>query len=351
MHYSLFPAPALTLESVTVGAQQDIRIPVVVVGMGIGELFAETKRVDSVELQSPALAQDALARVLAWARAPAGAQRAALERVNVRGARIALRGMEPILVNAEVSFGADGAVSKARVALVDGSLTADVLPREGSASVHVRGSRYTPPIGPSYVFEDIELTATVTPTELRDVHAEGSLFGGKLKANGQVRYGGTIAADGRFYIDNLELEPLVAAFSQGVTVTGTGDLEGTFSLRAEALTALFDQARVDFTFTGNRGAIGNVDLVRAAQSAGREGVRGGRTRYNTMNGTVTVNGGRASFHQIRIASDSLNAAGSFEIRPKGELAGRLAIQVGPRGTVVAQGTVGVGGDVRNPVLR
>ena len=94
-------------------------------------------------------------------------ERAALERVNVRGARIALRGIEPIMVNAEVSFGADGAVSKARVALVDGSLTADVLPREGSASVHVRGSRYTPPIGPSYVFEDIELTATVTPRRRR----------------------------------------------------------------------------------------------------------------------------------------------------------------------------------------
>src|SRR5690606_18327366 len=91
MRYSLFPTPALTLEGVAVGVQQDIRIPVAVVGMGLGELLADTKRVHSLELQSPALSQDALARVLAWARAPAGAQRAAVEHVSVRGARIALR--------------------------------------------------------------------------------------------------------------------------------------------------------------------------------------------------------------------------------------------------------------------
>src|SRR5690606_24911251 len=139
--------------------------------------------------------------------------------------------------------------------LVDGSLIADVVPRAGSASLHVRGSRFTPPIGPDYVFEDLELTATVTPTELRDVQAEGSLFGGKLKANGQARYGESIVVDGRFYVDNLALEPLVAAFTPGVIVSGTGDLEGTFNLRAEHLNALFDQPRVDFTFSGSRGTI------------------------------------------------------------------------------------------------
>jgi hypothetical protein len=128
-------------------------------------------------------------------------------------------------------------------------------------------------------------------------------------------------------------------------------MKGTFSLRGERLPSLVEQARVDFNINGNRGAIENVDLMRAAQAAGREGVRGGRTRYNTMSGVVAVNGDHASFQQFRIASDSMTAAGGFEIQPKGELAGRLGIQVGPKGTVIAQGNVAVSGDVRNPVLR
>jgi hypothetical protein len=70
-----------------------------------------------------------------------------------------------------------------------------------------------------------------------------------------------------------------------------------------------------------------------------------------MSGNVAVNANRASIQQFRIASDSMSAAGGFEIQPKGELAGRLGIQVGPRGTVVAQGNVAISGDVRNPVLR
>ncbi|MGH8663876.1 MAG: AsmA-like C-terminal region-containing protein, partial [Burkholderiales bacterium] len=351
MHYSLFPSPGLTLENVVVGAQQDIRIPAVIVSMGIGQLISDSKRIDSVELQSPSLAQDALGRVLGWVRAPAAPARAAVERVSVRGARLTLRGMEPLSVNAELAFGADGALTKARLSLADGSLSADIVPQAEGASVSMRGSRFTPPLGPGYVFEDLELTATVTPTELRDIQAEGSVFGGKFKANGQARYAGPIAVDGRFYVDNLSLEPLVGLFANGVSVTGNGDLKGTFGLRAERLETLFDQARVEFTFSGNRGAIENVDLVRAAQAAGREGVRGGRTRYNTISGVVAVNANRASFQQFRIASDSMSAAGGFEIQPKGELAGRLGIQVGPRGTVVAQGNVAISGDVRNPVFR
>jgi hypothetical protein len=269
----------------------------------------------------------------------------------VRGARLALRGIEPLTLNAELTFGADGAWTKARLSLPDGSLSADVVPQADGAGMTMRGSRFTPPIGPGYVFENLELTATVTPTELRDIQAEGSVFGGKFKANGQARYAGPITVDGRFYVDDLNLEPLVGLFANGVSVTGTGDLKGTFGLRADRLETLFDQARVEFSFTGNRGAIENVDLVRAAQAAGREGIRGGRTRYNTISGAVAVNANRASFQQFRIASDSMSAAGGFEIQPKGELVGRLGIQVGPRGTVVAQGNVAVTGDVRNPVLR
>jgi hypothetical protein len=47
----------------------------------------------------------------------------------------------------------------------------------------------------------------------------------------------------------------------------------------------------------------------------------------------------------------MNAAGAFDILPKGELSGRLNIQVGPKGRIVAAGSVGVTGNVRNPVLK
>ena len=128
-------------------------------------------------------------------------------------------------------------------------------------------------------------------------------------------------------------------------------MKGTFNLHAPSVEKLFDQPRVDLSFTGNRGILDNVDLMRAAQSSGRDGVRGGRTRFASLSGVVTVNGDRTSFQQVRIASESMNASGAFEVQPKGSLAGRLGIQVGPRGTVSAQGSVAVTGEVRNPVLR
>jgi hypothetical protein len=269
----------------------------------------------------------------------------------VRGARVTLRGLEPLSLNVDAQLDKNGAVSRASVRLADGTLTADVVPKGDSANLVVRASRFTPPLGPAYVFNDLELTGTLTPTELREIQAEGSVFGGKLKASGQVRYASAITVEGKFTIANLNLEPLVALFTSELSITGSADINGLFTLQAARLGALFDQPRVDFGFSANQGMIKNVDLVRAAQASGREGIRGGRTRYTNMTGVVAVARNRASFQQLRIASNSMNAAGSFDVQGKGDLSGKLGIQVGPPGTVVAQSQIVVTGDVRNPVLR
>jgi hypothetical protein len=259
--------------------------------------------------------------------------------------------MEPLHLDADVTLGSDGALTKAALSLSDGSLRAEVVPHESHAAVQLRDSRFIPPIGPAYVFEDLEATASVTRSGLQDVQAQGTLFGGKFKADGQARFDNGIAVEGRFAIDNLELEPLIALFARGVSVTGTADMTGTFALQTERMEHLFDRPRVQASFSGQRGTVNNVDLVRAAQVSGREGVRGGRTRYNTLTGAFTVAGDQAHFQQLRIQSDAMSAAGGFEVRRGGDLAGQMGIQVGPRGTVVARGNVGVSGDVRNPVLR
>jgi hypothetical protein len=351
MRYAIFPSPALTLEKLTIGPQQDIKVPSATVAIGPIDLFSAEKEASEIELNSPSVDQDALARVLAFARAPAARPRLSVKKILVRGARVTLRGLEPLSLNVDAQLDKNGAVSRASVRLADGTLTADVVPKGDSANLVVRASRFTPPLGPAYVFNDLELTGTLTPTELREIQAEGSVFGGKLKASGQVRYASAITVEGKFTIANLNLEPLVALFTSELSITGSADINGLFTLQAARLGALFDQPRVDFGFSANQGMIKNVDLVRAAQASGREGIRGGRTRYTNMTGVVAVARNRASFQQLRIASNSMNAAGSFDVQGKGDLSGKLGIQVGPPGTVVAQSQIVVTGDVRNPVLR
>jgi hypothetical protein len=351
MRYSLFP-PELRMENVLIGRQQDIKVPSLAIAMGVGDLFSETKTIERVELQSPTIDQDALPRVLNWARAPVGPARTSVERVSARGARLQLRGMEPITLNAEAQIGKDGAVAKASFRLGDGGLAGDIVPKGDSVSLAVKGAKFTPPIGPAFVFEAIELTATITRAEMKDIQATASLYGGKVKAQGQARYDAGVAVSGSFAIDNLSLEPLVALFSRDVSITGGADMKGTFTLQGESLDKLFSQSRVDVGFAANRGSINNIDFVRAAQGPARDGVRGGRTRYTNMSGVLTVAGARASIQHLRVSSDSMAAAGAFDLSlPKGELNGRIGIQVGPRGTVVAQSNVAITGDARNPVLR
>jgi hypothetical protein len=47
----------------------------------------------------------------------------------------------------------------------------------------------------------------------------------------------------------------------------------------------------------------------------------------------------------------MNATGHVDVSASGDLAGRISAEVGSKSTVVARGTLAVGGNVRNPLLK
>jgi hypothetical protein len=80
-------------------------------------------------------------------------------------------------------------------------------------------------------------------------------------------------------------------------------------------------------------------------------MRGGRTAFVELGGEVLGTGGRLAYRQLRLYSGALTATGNVDIASSSDVAGRVAVEVGNRTTVVARGTVTVTGSVKDPVLR
>jgi hypothetical protein len=108
---------------------------------------------------------------------------------------------------------------------------------------------------------------------------------------------------------------------------------------------------VDATFNIEKGVLNNVDVVRAIQSPSRDGVRGGRTTFNSLTGSMQFAGKNYSFRQLQLASGPMQASGNVDVAANGDLSGRISAELGSKTFVVAKGTLNVTGNLKTPVLK
>jgi hypothetical protein len=122
-------------------------------------------------------------------------------------------------------------------------------------------------------------------------------------------------------------------------------------LQGDTVAALLSNARVEATFNIEKGSLGNVDLVRAIQSPSRDGVRGGKTLFTVLAGSMRAADQLYSFRQLNLNSGQMNASGNVEVAADGELSGRVTAELGTKSVIVARGTLNVAGNVKTPVLK
>ena len=107
---------------------------------------------------------------------------------------------------------------------------------------------------------------------------------------------------------------------------------------------------MDGAFTVSGGELNNVDLVRALQTARAAGLRGGKTRFDNLTGTLQINGNNYSYRQLQLTSGPMSASGNVDVSA-GALSGRINAELGTKGVVVARGALAPTGTLRDPVLK
>jgi len=91
--------------------------------------------------------------------------------------------------------------------------------------------------------------------------------------------------------------------------------------------------------------------VRAIQVPSRDGVRGGKTGFNTLAGSMRLANQSYSYRQLQLSSGPMNASGNVDIAPDGNLSGRITTQLGSKTVVVARGNLSITGNLKTPVLK
>ncbi len=348
---TVFPRVQLILNRVTVGAAQDVRAASVTLVPEIGSLFSETKNLKAVEIQGLDIAADGLLRSNGWLKG--GGAKPELVRVpliKIKEATLDLPGVALPSVSALIKLSNEAEVLSISATTMDDRLQVDLVPRVSNVEVSIKGRNFTLPVGPALEVMDLQGTGTISAGELRMTRLEYFLYGGQGSAEATVRWQDGWTLESNFDFQRLSLETAMRAFRIQVISDGALDAKGIVRLRSPKLETLFQEPQIDASFTVRRGNLAGFDIPRALQQRHRDGVQGGKTRFEELTGNLMARDGIYQYRQVKMTAGVLKSGGQVDISPTGSVSGRISAELRSSAGVI-RGNFTVSGNDQATMLK
>jgi len=352
--FGALPWPHVTVDGITVGKTDDIKLGKVMVTPDFFSLLQSTRVIRSIEIDSLVMTRKAIGKIPAWARSDAAKSpqppplvRVESIRLDNAVVRLDKAGFGPF--DARVSLNSKGEPEDASITTQDGKLKALIKPDKEKYVIDASAKSWTLPVGPALLFDELIIkgVATLNDADLGEVSAK--LYGGTAIGKTTISWKKGLQLDGNLDVSQLELRQVASMLSPGTHVSGKLSAKPVFSASAVSADQLMNALRLETLFSVHDGALHGVDIQKAATNLIKQGATGGETRFEQLSGHLVMEHGSYRFTQLKIASGALAADGNVSISPKKELSGRISAQVKALGTS-ANVPLNVGGTVDAPLL-
>ena len=339
IHFSLVPQPHLNFENVSIGAEPRLQIASLDAVPELGSMFAPRKVFRSIEIGGLVLPQAIAARAL-WGKGSEDALR--VERVYVKGLKLELKGMLLPPLDVEASFG-PGGLEKALLANAEKSLSVSLQGDGGKTQIEIAAKRLVLPFAQNIALDEFSAKGTLVAQDLLLREFEARAFDGILTGNARLSWGDAWSFGGEFAAKGMDAAKVAAPILSGGRFEG----KGTSAMKADAPEKLMASARLDGSFSMQKGTLAIVDLTRTLQGTGGTG---GNTLFSEMTGSVVADASRIQLRQIRLSAGLLSANGSAELDAQKNLSGRLQIELRAQVTQL-RATLAITGTLAEPQFR
>ena len=351
VHASMFPGFHLKLDNVTVGQQQDVRVPSVTAYMDIGSVFGSEKLIKSLEIEQLQATQDVLGRLPGWLGGEgAQAGKIKVRKIVLKGAKLEVKGATVPAFNAQIFLAPDGRLTRAMIDTVDGRFDAELLTTGAASEISLHLKNFSLPLGPGIELTEGTAKGVVSGNQIRLSEMELFLYGGQAKGQAAVSWGSPWSLEGDFELKRIDLESAMKAVKIDISSEGLLDAKGRYALQANSLATLFEYPRVEAAFNVQKGSLSGFDFVRALQTPTRDGVQGGKTKFDELSSTLSVAGARYVYSNARLRAGLLAASGACEISPNREINGRAYVELRSSSNLV-KNTFRITGTVKAIVLK
>ena len=349
LRFSIYPAPHLVLEGVTIGDLADVRIGSTRVFPTFPAWFSEEKVIRRVELESVALSDDSLSALSIWSQHQAQTAPVQFEEIRVKDAKLQNRLLDLFTFDADL-FMRQGRMAKAQIRSTDKRITIDVTPQNEGLAIQLVATGSVLPFEPRLKFDGLKIAAITQPGSMTLTQIDGQLYGGSVSGNAQIdwRDGWVFKSD--LGVRQISIEPALALFTRNITVSGALEAKIRVASKSDMLETLFNAPQVQATFRARDGEVASIDLVRAIQSARSNGNIGGKTHFNELSGYFQLANGRYQYRQLKLTTGMMSANGNLELSAQQNLSGNLVGELRTRNTVLRMPFI-LGGTLVTPSLK
>jgi uncharacterized protein involved in outer membrane biogenesis len=322
LHAALLPVPHARVEGISIGTAEDVQVGKVTLKPDLWSLLRSRKVIRSVELDDVTLTQKSLGALAALSQGDKGAGAVRIENVRLSNAVVKLERSKFGPFDVHVRVSAPGEQGLVTLKTRDEALEAKIVPVGGEFKVEISARKWTPPLGPAFVFDQLDVKGVVRGKDADLPGISAKLYGGSATGALKLEWDKGVAIKGNLDLKQIEVAQPVAILSPKTRMSGRLDAKPAFTAHAPSADQLDDALKLESPFVVHRGVLYGFDIAAAAASLGQQ-TRGGETRFDQLSGKLNIDRRTYRFSDLKIASGALAARGNVVISPSKALSGQL----------------------------
>jgi hypothetical protein len=349
LHAGLLPRPYLEATGVTVTRERDVKIGRARIYPDLLTLREPTRFFKLIEVDNVIVSRNAIVRFFGEHKHDGGLQQVRLGRIH--GTRIKFAVIEGKLGDFELDadMSRENLLTTMLLASTDGRLRLEITPVTGGTQLSAFAQDWKSYIGPTIPFERISALGILSPGRLSVSEFTAGVYGGDIRGGLELAWSDAAwNLLGRAQVSRLDVNPLLQALQMEFPVRGMLDAQLHFTAVAPAPAQLLDAMKFEGKFKLANGVLSDFDFSRVIQGAGRDGMRGGQTRFDQLTGTIqTGNGYR--FSGLHLSSGMLGVSGNMAVAPNSALSGTMNVELRASAGILGS-SVSTVGTLQEPVL-
>jgi hypothetical protein len=329
VHASLFPQPHLILTGVAVGSKEDIKIGSVNMVSAVSMLFNDVKVFKSIDINTVTLTPADFGRQAQWVSNVAKSGKLKIEKITLKQISFKVSDLELEAFNGKVALTPSGELDNVELINASGNLTLLLTPQNGSAAITLTASDWQPPLFKRLAFDEVTATGMISQNQVSFSQIEAKAFGGTIKAQGELSWGGRLSTSGNFELIKMTLPRILSAYDSGASVDGILNATAAFTSNANEASELVSAAEVDANFEALAGKVNGIALSHAlvAGPASRPSADADFTRFDTLTGNLQYKDGQYKYKQFVLKTEQFRARGNFNIEPDKKVSGKISAEL------------------------
>jgi hypothetical protein len=273
-----------------------------------------------------------------------------VERIEVRDAFVNLADFKLRQIDVDLELTPQGGLARARLRADQDHLNVTMIPKGRSFVLDLTAHDWKMPAGPPLLLSSLRASGTLNPEGLILPSIEARLYGGTISGKLNIGWGAEWTILGDLDVQKVEIQPVVAIYTKGTTISGRLTARPVVNMRAPSAGQLGEAVDVESDFRVENGILYNFDLSKAPKALlSRDALRGGETRFDRFSGHLSVDPSGYYLSKVAIASGVFTADAEVSISSKQELSGQIDVAI--KGTSALVSTpLALSGTVQNPAL-